>query len=188
MKIFWLAIFAATGALAVAQDEQAVPVIHDSGPNILQRAEMDGVVCLGGLAAMALALALVVVWPYVTHPRRRPWRVLAASTLCLGIGGYVAYDWPYVMLNLAIRDAQKIREDCDQLIRHYKAAGANQKGAWSPANAELPASIARLGAESIIVNSSQVVIGYIPKSTTSQSWGAIYDPAHTHKSATKRRN
>jgi hypothetical protein len=90
----WLLIFLflTNGALAVAQDEQAGPIIHDTGPNILQRAEMDGVVCLDGLAAMALALILVVVWPYVTHPRRRHWWVLVTSTLCLGIGN--SANWP----------------------------------------------------------------------------------------------
>ncbi len=75
-------------------------------------AELSGVLEAAALAAVALAVILVVVWRYfVPRPRGR-WRLLLPLAFCLGVGGYVVYDYEYIYVNLVMRDAQTVREDC----------------------------------------------------------------------------
>lgn len=50
------------------------------------------------------------------------WRLLLPVAICLGVAGYVVYDWDYIHMNLVMRDAQTVRDDCVHLLKLRKTA------------------------------------------------------------------
>jgi len=147
---------------------------HPSG--FMEHARESSALGLAGLVTMLLCVAFVAVWPYLVARRCKPLLIPLLVSVGLGLGGYAAYDWPHVSLNLAMRDPQIVREDCETLLRNRRKAEFMPRS-WNThlAGSQMPASIARLGATEIVVSSEDVHI-FMSGSSSFGGRGYLYDP------------
>jgi len=143
--------------------------------DLLEHAKDAGLIGVAGLATMLLCVAFLAVWPYIVARRHKPLLVPLLVSAGLGLGGYVAYDWQHVSLNLAMHDPQQVREDCEELIRIHKGGFLPRSWKTFLSGTQLPASIARLGAREVVVSAEDVRI-FVSGSSSSGGRGFLYDP------------
>jgi hypothetical protein len=149
-------------------------------PNILDRAYSGGYLSVWGLAGLAISAILFLVWLGLVVVRRRPFLLLGAGALGLALVSYVLLDWLYVSLILAMRDPQAVGESCRQLLLQKRERQPEEEAVYLT-DAEVPAPIARLGAEGVGVHPDHVVIALYVGKISGAAWGFVYDPKRTYE-------
>jgi hypothetical protein len=100
--------------------------------------------------------------------------------MLLSLGGYAAYDWWYIKLNLSMRDPQRLREDCERLLEHYRSSPDYANGsAMSLLREDIPEDFRRIEATWIWVEPDHVLISVAPLSGFGGMAGFLYDPKGT---------
>jgi hypothetical protein len=141
----------------------------------------DGPIVLGALAVLILAGILLLTWVFLALRRRRLYPLLAATSIGLGLVGFVAIDWRHLSLNFSMHDADSVRQECIRLIDHRQATLESENQELHLHGSEIPASLTRLGATFVRVTRSNVQISLIPLSPlTGGAWGFLYDPTRAY--------
>ncbi|MHA3772950.1 hypothetical protein ACXR0O_15555 [Verrucomicrobiota bacterium sgz303538] len=135
----------------------------------------SGPIAMAAMAVIFSAGILVLVWLGLVICRRRPFPVLIGTAVCLFLTGYLVYDREYLSLNLTLRDAQTVRNDCIGLIERRKALVTNDGPEMHVPIAELPASFVRLGAIAALVSNEAVQIR-LYEDIWGSTRGYLYDP------------
>lgn len=136
-----------------------------------------GPVVLGAVGLLILAGILLLAWAYFAILRRRGYPLLAGLSVVLGLVGYGIIDWPHLSLNLSMRDAPAVREECIRLLERRQATFGREYKELHLHGSEIPASLTRLGATFVRVTHNNVQISLIPLSPlTGGAWGFLYDP------------
>lgn len=150
-------------------------------PSFIQRAMESGPIEMAALAAILLAVILLAGSPYLVANRRHLF-ILIGLTVCLGAGGYVVYDRQHITLNLAMRDVQKVRSDCEQLLERRRTTVENELMELHLSSSELPASFTRLGAKFVRVTPENVQV-CLYTDWNGGAWGFLYDPKRAYIAA-----
>ena len=143
-------------------------------PGFLERAKQSGPIGMAGLATTLLSVILVLAAPHLTLSRRRLLALLGLA-FCLGVSGYVVFDYQYITLNLSLHDAQTFRADCMALLQQKESAAEGSVREVPPSNVNFPSSFSRLGAKTALVMNGTVRICLYTDSNGGQ-WGVLYDP------------
>lgn len=146
-------------------------------PDFLRHAMEGGLIVLGGLAVLTLSSLLFITWAFLAFRRRRLYPRLGGLTLGLALLGYLTYDWQHILLNISMRDADKVRQECVGLLQRRTASVPDESPEMHLHGAEVPESLQRLGATYVRVTCNNVQISVIPYSPlTGSAWGFLYDP------------
>lgn len=128
-----------------------------------------------GFILLLFAAVLFLVWVFFVSTRCRPYWPLCANCVVIAVIGYIAYDWRHVSLTLRMRDAQRVRDDCIELIQRRATSSEEEYRDLHLKPGQLPASFVRLGAKDATVAENYVLINFINDGWRSQ-WGFLYDP------------
>ena len=177
-KWILLLVLALIVSTAGAQDAVEMPPPDENGRrfSLWQEFQWLGPVRQAGLVAIVLALAGMASARYIVSNRRQ---TVALFVVCLGVGltGYAVFDIVYVLRTLSMRDVQRVRDDCEKLMQAQKLY-ADESNAMLLAEAQLPASLVRIGAKMAEVEVDTVVIITEPGMNSSE--GILYDPKHVY--------
>jgi len=123
-----------------------------------------------------LSVIVLVILPFTISSRRNLILLTAVALVC-GIGGGIAYDRKFIRLNLALREADQIRDECELLFQRRKSKVEVEKEyiSWRVPPEKLPPAIARLGAERVVVEDTEVRICFYTDWNGGES-GVLYDP------------
>jgi len=156
------------------------------GPSLLNRFLALGWIEMAALGAMLLSVVLILGLPYLAANRRQL-AIFIGVAICLGVGGYVVYDFDYVVVNFYLYDAKNLRVDCGELFRqrHISALAGTRESTQLVAP-NLPPSLLRCGARCAFVEDGSVQI-WFPERTFGTEWGILYDPKHEISSTDFRR-
>ena len=139
--------------------------VRDSG-------RIDGV----GLSLLIFAAVLGLIWLILAICRRRRFVMLGCCTVILAACGYVCADWAHVSLNLRMHDVQKVRDDCQLLMRNRPSLVEHPASPLFLSESELPSSLARLGAREARVDPQGVAICLLKIGGWGSQWGVAYIP------------
>ncbi|CAN5911901.1 hypothetical protein BH11VER1_BH11VER1_14120 [soil metagenome] len=121
-----------------------------------------------------VAAVLLLVWLIQVLKRRRPYKLLAASVIVLVTVGYLAFDLEHVSLNIKMRDAHRVKEDCVELIKQRESMIGEKDKSLRLKEAQLPSSFSRIGAKSAFVGKDYVAINLI-RDWNGGEWGFLFD-------------
>lgn len=150
------------------EEAQAYEGVY-SAPSFLDRAKESGPIGRAGLATVMLAVAIVLAVPYLTLNRRSLWALLGVA-FCLGVCGYVAFDFRYIRLNLSLREVPTLRADCAALVQQKESVAEGDSSVVLSSSADFPPSFARLGIQGAWITNGTVQL------SNGGLWGVLYDP------------
>lgn len=155
--------------------------------SLFERVLNSGPLGMAGASMLVISAALFGAWLVLVLRHRRRHPLLIASATALGIIGYSTYDRDHISLNLSMREAQSVRQDCMQLLQERKTIIQKQKrkpgAALHITREELPASFRRLGAIAAEISPENVQIWITePTNGWGGSWGFLYDPHQAYAS------
>lgn len=157
----------------LAQEAMEPPPLR--GPSLLEQLKESGPIGMAALAAVLLAVILILGAPYLAASRRQL-AFLIGAAICLGVGGYVVFDREYLEINLQLRDAQAIREECVKLLQHAPKATAEGTQGGLLIGRDIPPTFARLGARSVVVTEKTVRLSFVWAPMTGTEHGILYAP------------
>jgi hypothetical protein len=133
------------------------------------------------LAFSTLAAGLGILWLVLVIRRRRSHPRLIIAAVLLAGAGALASHWHDISVNLALRDAAGVREECVHLLRQYQADPRNDGMGVRLDGEKLPASFRRLSAKAVVVHPKYVLIVVAETRWHNDMWGYLYDPEHTYR-------
>jgi hypothetical protein len=126
----------------------------------IQRAAESGPIALAGLAAVLFAFVFLACSVYLCQTRKQ-FLLAVAGAIVIGLGGYFAFDYRYITLNLSMRDIESVRVDCLALLQRRNSRPPGSAGDLDLSGKTLPESFVRLGAKNATVKSTYVGISLI---------------------------
>ncbi|MEZ0276711.1 MAG: hypothetical protein ACAH88_17515, partial [Roseimicrobium sp.] len=103
------------------------PMMHRM--TLVDRAKEGGPIGIAGLGAMCIAIILGLYWFFCLCTGRRSGALLPITALVLAVAGYLGFEKEHISLNLAMRDAQIVRDDCQKLMNEFnRQAGQTGEG------------------------------------------------------------
>jgi hypothetical protein len=180
-RIVMTATLFLTCLLAEAAGQEAVserfvqPAFEERRFSFLDYALTSGPIGRSGFAAMLLAFALLAAAPYLAGGNRKRLCFVIGTAALLGTSGYVMFDWTFISQDLAMRDAQTVRDDCETLLKLHASA---TEGYTVLSAHELPSSFIALGASNAAIETGRVSICTM-QGLESCYRGYIYDPKGT---------
>jgi hypothetical protein len=156
----------------------ALPTMHQM--SLVDRAKEGGPIGIAGLGAMCIAIVLGLYWLFCLCIGRRSGALLPITALVLAVAGYLGFEKEHISLNLAMRYAQIVRDDCQKLMNEFnRQAGQTGEGQFQRlASSEFPPSITKLGAKSVVVGTANVEI-LIQDDPEKEALGFLYAPQKT---------
>ena len=151
-------------------------------PSLLQRALYSGPLGQAAALTFVVSCVLCLVWLFLVIRRRCLYPLQGVASIALAVAGYLVFDWQHFSLNLSMRDSQRVRDDCMQLLQRPKPTVAGEYRDLRLSSAELPPSFTRLGAKAALVTAETVQI-YRHTDWNGGASGFLYDPQRLYPAA-----
>lgn len=129
-----------------------------------------------GALILFISAVLFIYWLRRFVKGRRLLMLHGCVVIILAVAGYLLLHGRNTSLNLQMCDAQQVRNDCDELLRHRKVTHPQSDEILHIDGPNLPLSFVRIGAKFAFVSNKCVLICLEYSDYTGRAWGLLYNP------------
>jgi hypothetical protein len=142
---------------------------------------LDYTACKGptsrtGALILLISAGFCIYWLRLVVKRRRLFMFLGCFVISLAVTGYLLLHGTNTFLNLQMCDAQRVRNECEELLRRRKVTFPQGDEQLRVRGVDLPPSFVRMGAKLALVSNKCVLICLDYSDYTGRAWGLLYNP------------